>query len=89
MILTRLDIMHHHIQKGKHEHITHNTALDDIIIYYIAEFEKIRLKLNYIIVWNDNCTGQYKCHHNIYNIATLPSIYDSVKVSNHRFAQVF
>ena len=42
-----------------------------------------------LIIWIDNCAGQYECCHNIYQIVTLPSRHKTLKEFIHCFAHVF
>ena len=63
--------------------------LDDIVEHYLKIFQNKGVVLKRIIIWTDNCSGQYKCRHNIFQVVTLPSRFESIEVVTHRYAQVF
>lgn len=70
----------------KNDHVFHNACLEYIIKYYL---EEKGLDLDTIRVWTDNCTGQYKCRQNFYQLSKIPLGENCIKIAEHCFAQVY
>lgn len=65
----------------------HNACLDHIIDVYKKRFEEKSLTLKEVIIWTDNCAGQYKCKYNFWKLATFHERH-GVNI-RHRFAQKY
>jgi hypothetical protein len=75
------------LSKGKkNDHVFHNACLDSLIEHYHLRFKG--RQLDRVVVWTDNCGGQYKCQQNFLKIATSPSGKRRIQVE-HRFAQKY
>jgi hypothetical protein len=88
VVINDCDVFHYFgdtISKGKkNDWIFHNACLEDIVKHYKSE----NAKLKHVIVWTDNCAGQYKCRFNFLKIAQFPSQIEGVLL-HHRFAQKY
>jgi len=74
------------MSKGKkNDHVIHAACLDDVVRTYQ---ETSNVAITEVIVWTDNCGGQYKCNQNFYKIATAADRLQGVEVK-HRFAQKY
>ena len=69
----------------KNDHVFHNASLRYVIQFYID----MGVDIEYVRVWTDNCTAQYKCSQNFYNLSHVPLTFPSIKHAEHCFAQVY
>jgi hypothetical protein len=87
------DVWHHFgdtISKGKkNDHVFHNACLVDIVDYYRRTFKRDnKPTIDEILLWTDNCAGQYKCNQNFWKIASFSEVFPGISIK-HRFAQKY
>eukprot|EP00557_Chaetoceros_sp_GSL56_P006393 CAMPEP_0176503534 /NCGR_PEP_ID=MMETSP0200_2-20121128/15416_1 /TAXON_ID=947934 /ORGANISM="Chaetoceros sp., Strain GSL56" /LENGTH=404 /DNA_ID=CAMNT_0017902835 /DNA_START=510 /DNA_END=1721 /DNA_ORIENTATION=- len=65
--------------------IFHNSVLDYILEYY----KSVATHVTNIILWSDNCPGQYKCRQNFFQIAQITNKHPHINSFTHNFAKQF
>jgi hypothetical protein len=69
--------------------VFHNACLDEIVRHYQSERRSMHgIPIDHVVIWTDNCVGQYKCRQNFLKIATFSQRVNHVRVS-HRYAQKY
>ena len=70
--------------KGKKNDVTFHKA----VLHYILEYYAYLL-LTRLIIWTDNCSGQYKCRQNFFDLSKIPYSHPYIEEVEHCFAQVY